>query len=101
MLGECSTVYQTIPDGGAEMSDSGDGEGSESAGGAEPGQTASPVLTRADVLHALGPTLWMASILYFAAQIFVGWIWNPPYSVINNTIRAHRTFDCAVVGVSV
>jgi hypothetical membrane protein len=34
----------------------------------------------------IGPTVWMLSSLYFLAQVFVGWVWKPPYSVIHNTI---------------
>jgi hypothetical membrane protein len=35
---------------------------------------------------SVGPVIFMLSILYFLAQIVVGWVWNPPYSVIKNTI---------------
>jgi hypothetical membrane protein len=34
----------------------------------------------------IGPTVFMLSSLYFLAQIVVGWVWHPPYSVIRNTI---------------
>jgi hypothetical membrane protein len=40
----------------------------------------------ADRHHWLGPAIWMASVLYFIDQIFVGWVWRPPYSLITNTI---------------
>lgn len=42
----------------------------------------------------LGPTLWMASVLYFIDQIFVGWVWHPPYSLVSNTISDLGSTAC-------
>ncbi len=50
--------------------------------------------------HWLGPAVWMASVLYFVAQIFVGWIWNPPYSFVDNTISDLGNSACGPFGGS-
>jgi hypothetical membrane protein len=34
----------------------------------------------------LGPLVFMLASLYFVAQIAVAWVWNPPYSIVDNTI---------------
>jgi hypothetical membrane protein len=48
----------------------------------------------------LGPAIWMASILYFVDQIFVGWVWHPPYSFIKNTISDLGNTACGQYGGS-
>jgi hypothetical membrane protein len=48
----------------------------------------------------LGPTVFMLSALYFAAQIAVGWVWNPPYSLIRNTISDLGNTACGRYGGS-
>jgi len=42
----------------------------------------------------------MSSILYFIAQIFVGWIWKPPYSLWTNTISDLGNTACRAYGGS-
>ena len=54
----------------------------------------------ADNHRWLGPTLWMASVLYFIDQIFVGWVWRPPYSLIRNTISDLGNTACGRYGGS-
>jgi hypothetical membrane protein len=39
-----------------------------------------------DRLPWLGPLIYLLSILYFLTQVMVGWVWNPPYSLVHNTI---------------
>jgi hypothetical membrane protein len=34
----------------------------------------------------VGPAVLVSSTLYFAAQVAAAWVWNPPYSVVSNTI---------------
>jgi hypothetical membrane protein len=48
----------------------------------------------------VGPIVFMASALYFVAQIVVGWVWNPPYSLIHNTISDLGNTRCAPYGAS-
>jgi hypothetical membrane protein len=48
----------------------------------------------------VGPTVFIASALYFVTQIVVGWVWNPPYSVINNTISDLGNTACGRYGGS-
>jgi hypothetical membrane protein len=33
-----------------------------------------------------GPAVLISSVLYFAAQVAAAWVWNPPYSVVTDTI---------------
>jgi hypothetical membrane protein len=44
----------------------------------------------------IGPTVFMLSALYFLAQIVVGWVWNPPYSLVHNFISDLGNTKCAV-----
>lgn len=46
----------------------------------------------------LGPLVWIASLQYFVAQIVVGWVWKPPYSVIANTISDLGNTTCGLYG---
>jgi hypothetical membrane protein len=39
-----------------------------------------------DRFPLVGPLVFISSILYFAAQIACAWVWQPPYSVVDNTI---------------
>jgi hypothetical membrane protein len=48
----------------------------------------------------LGPAIWMLSALYFLAQIVVGWVWNPPYSLVSNTISDLGNTACGPYGGS-
>jgi hypothetical membrane protein len=48
----------------------------------------------------LGPGLFVLSGAYFAAQIFVGWVWNPSYSLVNNTISDLGNTACGQYGQS-
>ncbi len=48
----------------------------------------------------VGPTVFMLSALYLLAQIAVGWVWNPPYSVIRNTISDLGNTTCGRYGGS-
>ncbi len=54
----------------------------------------------ADRHRWLGPAIWMASVLYFIDQIFVGWIWHPPYSFVTNTISDLGNTACGLYGGS-
>jgi hypothetical membrane protein len=46
----------------------------------------------------VGPLVFMSSGLYFLAQIVVGWVWHPPYSVIKNTISDLGNTACGRYG---
>jgi hypothetical membrane protein len=46
----------------------------------------------------IGPTVWMLSALYFLAQVFVGWVWRPPYSIVHNTISDLGNTACGTYG---
>jgi hypothetical membrane protein len=35
---------------------------------------------------AVGPVVFISSVLYFFIQIAVAWVWSPPYSVVKNAI---------------
>ena len=48
----------------------------------------------------LGPLVWVSSVVYFAAQIAVGWIWSPPYSAAHNTISDLGNTHCGLYGGS-
>jgi hypothetical membrane protein len=48
----------------------------------------------------LGPMVWISSVLYFMAQIVVGWIWKPPYSIAHNTISDLGNTRCGLYGGS-
>lgn len=48
----------------------------------------------------LGPTLWILSATYFLAQVVVGWVWNPPYSAVRNTISDLGNTACGQYGGS-
>jgi hypothetical membrane protein len=61
---------------------------------------AARIKTFSDRYPWIGPALWMLSALYFLAQIVVGWVWNPPYSVIKNTISDLGNTRCAQYGGS-
>jgi len=54
----------------------------------------------ADDHRWIGPSLWMASVLYFLDQIFVGWVWHPPYSFVSNTISDLGNTRCGQYGGS-
>ncbi|MGO9343241.1 MAG: DUF998 domain-containing protein [Acidimicrobiales bacterium] len=54
----------------------------------------------ADRHRWLGPAIWMASVLYFIDQIFVGWVWHPPYSLVSNTISDLGNTACGRYGDS-
>ena len=41
---------------------------------------------RSERYPKLGPVLYVSSIQFFAAQIFVALHWNPPYSLTRDTI---------------
>jgi hypothetical membrane protein len=34
----------------------------------------------------VGPAVLISASLYFLAQVVAAWVWNPPYSVVTNTI---------------
>ena len=51
-------------------------------------------------LPLLGPILWMLSVQYFLAQIVVGWVWHPRYSVARNTISDLGNTACGLYGGS-
>ena len=57
-----------------------------------------PIKDFADRFRFLGPAIWMASVLYFVAQLAVGWVWNPPYSLVNNTISDLGNTTCGPYG---
>ncbi len=44
----------------------------------------------------VGPTVYILSILYLLAQIAVGWVWHPPYSVIHNSISDLGNTVCGI-----
>jgi hypothetical membrane protein len=46
----------------------------------------------------IGPAIFMLSALYFVAQIAVGWVWHPPYSLVNNTISDLGNSTCGRYG---
>ncbi len=46
----------------------------------------------------IGPAIFMLSALYFLAQIAVGWVWHPPYSLVNNTISDLGNTACGQYG---
>ena len=48
----------------------------------------------------IGPTVFMLSAFYFVAQIVVGWVWTPPYSVIRNSISDLGNTACGRYGGS-
>jgi hypothetical membrane protein len=45
-----------------------------------------PAKVRSERYPKLGPFLYVSSIQFFAAQIFVAMHWNPPYSLTRDTI---------------
>jgi hypothetical membrane protein len=47
---------------------------------------------------SLGPAVWVASCLYFFAQIAAAWIWSPAYSVSRNTISDLGNTHCGPYG---
>jgi hypothetical membrane protein len=48
----------------------------------------------------LGPAIWILSTLYFFAQLAVAWVWNPPYSLVHNTISDLGNTACGRYGSS-
>ena len=46
----------------------------------------------------LGYVVWVASSLYFLAQITVAWVWKPPYSAAHNTISDLGNTHCGQYG---
>ncbi len=44
----------------------------------------------------LGPIIWILSSLYFVTQVIVAWVWNPPYSMVNNTISDLGNTACGI-----
>lgn len=44
----------------------------------------------------LGPAVFMSSALYFVAQVAVGWVWSPPYSLVSNTISDLGNTHCGL-----
>jgi hypothetical membrane protein len=42
----------------------------------------------------VGPTVFVSSSLYFVAQVAVAWVWNPPYSLVSNTISDLGNTHC-------
>jgi hypothetical membrane protein len=39
-----------------------------------------------DRFPLVGPLVFISSALYFAAQVACAWVWNPPYSVVHDSI---------------
>jgi hypothetical membrane protein len=46
----------------------------------------------------LGPAIWILSAFYFLAQVVVAWVWNPPYSLVHNTISDLGNTACGPYG---
>jgi hypothetical membrane protein len=60
--------------------------------------TANIINSFTDKLPWLGPLIYLLSIFYFLAQIIVGWVWNPPYSLVHNTISDLGNTGCDQAG---
>ncbi|HLX89724.1 MAG TPA: DUF998 domain-containing protein [Acidimicrobiales bacterium] len=43
----------------------------------------------------LGPAVWILAVFYFLAQVFVGWVFRPSYSVVTNYISDLGNTACA------
>jgi len=57
----------------------------------------------------VGPVVFISSCLYFVAQAVAAWVWNPPYSIVTNTISdlgntaepRHVLMNVAFIGLGV
>jgi hypothetical membrane protein len=56
------------------------------------------VNTYTDKWPWLGPLVFILSGIYFLAQVVVGWVWHPPYSLITNTISDLGNTACRGTG---
>lgn len=60
------------------------------------GRAAGRTKAFADRYPWLGPAVFVASSLYFVVQVVVAWVWNPPYSLVTNTISDLGNTRCAL-----